>query len=63
VYKQPGISAGEIHRRAEHVPLRRQSRPLPRNGWLGGRRPVDLLDVEPDTVADAARREAAERVF
>jgi hypothetical protein len=30
VYKQPGISAGEIHRRAEHVPLRRQSRPLPR---------------------------------
>jgi Protein of unknown function (DUF2384) len=33
------------------------------NGWLGGRRPVDLLDAEPDTVADAARREAAERVF
>jgi hypothetical protein len=33
------------------------------NGWLGGRRPVDLLDAEPDAVADAARREAAERVF
>ena len=33
------------------------------NGWLGGRRPVDLLDGEPDTVVDAARREAAERVF
>lgn len=33
------------------------------NGWLGGRRPVDLLDAEPDSVADAARREAAERVF
>jgi hypothetical protein len=33
------------------------------NGWLGGRRPVDLLDAEPHAVADAARREAAERVF
>lgn len=33
------------------------------NGWLGGRRPVDLLDAEPDAVAEAARREAAERVF
>jgi hypothetical protein len=33
------------------------------NGWLGGRRPVDVLDAEPDAVADAARREAAERVF
>jgi hypothetical protein len=33
------------------------------NGWLGGRRPVDLLDSEPDAVAEAARREAAERVF
>ena len=32
------------------------------NGWLGGR-PVDVLDVEPDAVADATRREAAERVF
>jgi hypothetical protein len=33
------------------------------NGWLGGRRPVDLLDAEPDAVVDAAVREAAERVF
>lgn len=33
------------------------------NGWLGGRRPVDLLDAEPDAVVDAAGREAAERVF
>lgn len=33
------------------------------NGWLGGRRPVDVLDAEPDAVADTARREAAERVF
>jgi hypothetical protein len=33
------------------------------NGWLGGRRPVDLLDAEPDAVANAAAREAAERVF
>ena len=33
------------------------------NGWLGGRRPVDLLDAEPDAVVDAAAREAAERVF
>ena len=33
------------------------------DGWLGGRRPVDLLDADPDAVADAARREAAERVF
>jgi hypothetical protein len=33
------------------------------NGWLGGRRPVDLLDAEPDTVVDAAAREAAGRVF
>jgi Protein of unknown function (DUF2384) len=29
-------------------------------GWLGGRRPVDLLDTEPDAVAEAARREASE---
>jgi Protein of unknown function (DUF2384) len=33
------------------------------NGWLGGRRPVDLLDAEPDAVVEAARREAAGRVF
>jgi hypothetical protein len=33
------------------------------NGWLGGRRPVDLLDAEPDAVVNAAAREAAERVF
>jgi hypothetical protein len=28
------------------------------NGWLGGRRPVDLLRSEPETVARAAEREA-----
>jgi hypothetical protein len=33
------------------------------NGWLGGRRPVDQLDAEPDAVVEAAAREAAERVF
>jgi len=33
------------------------------NGWLGGGRPVDVLDAEPDAVVDAARREAAELVF
>lgn len=33
------------------------------SGWLGGRRPVDVLDAEPDAVADAARREVEERVF
>jgi Protein of unknown function (DUF2384) len=33
------------------------------NGWLGGRRPVDLLDAEAEAVLEAARREAAERVF
>ncbi len=33
------------------------------NGWLGGRRPIDLLDDEPDAVVQAARTEAAERVF
>lgn len=32
------------------------------NGWLGGRRPVDLLDDEPQAVIDAARREAEELV-
>ncbi|MGH2761784.1 MAG: hypothetical protein ACRDL4_04905 [Thermoleophilaceae bacterium] len=29
-------------------------------GWLGGRRPVDLLDEDPESVAEAARREAAD---
>jgi hypothetical protein len=29
-------------------------------GWLGGRRPVDLLDEEPDAVIEAARREIAD---
>jgi hypothetical protein len=33
------------------------------NGWLGGRRPVDLLDSEPDAVVEAAGHEATERVF
>jgi hypothetical protein len=33
------------------------------NGWLGGRRPVDLLDEDPGAVEDAARREAEELVF
>ena len=33
------------------------------NGWLGGRRPVDLLDEDPGAVEDAARREVAELVF
>jgi uncharacterized protein (DUF2384 family) len=33
------------------------------NGWLGSRRPVDLLESEPDAVVAAARREADERVF
>ena len=28
------------------------------NGWLGGRRPVDLLRIEPEAVARAAEREA-----
>jgi len=34
-----------------------------RNGWLGGRRPVDLLGSEPADVVTAAEREAEERVF
>lgn len=34
-----------------------------RNGWLGGRRPVDLLESDPARVLDAAEREAAGRVF
>jgi hypothetical protein len=33
------------------------------NGWLGGRRPVDLLDEDPGAVEDAARREVEEVVF
>lgn len=28
--------------------------------WLGGRRPVDLLDERPDAIVDAARREAGD---
>lgn len=28
-------------------------------GWLGGRRPVDLLDEDPEAVIEAAEREAA----
>jgi Protein of unknown function (DUF2384) len=33
------------------------------NGWLGGRRPVDLLDEDPGAVEAAARREVDELVF
>jgi hypothetical protein len=33
------------------------------NGWLGGRRPVDLLDEDPGAVEAAARREVEELVF
>ena len=33
------------------------------NGWLGGRRPVDLLEKEPAAVVNAAEREAEELVF
>lgn len=33
------------------------------NGWLAGRRPVDLLLEAPDRVVAAAEREAEERVF
>ena len=33
------------------------------SGWLGGRRPADLLDEDADAVVEAARREAQERVF
>ena len=32
------------------------------NGWLGGRRPVDLLDEEPEAVVAAAEREVGELV-
>jgi hypothetical protein len=33
------------------------------DGWLGGRRPVDLLKDEPERVVQAAEQEAAELVF
>jgi hypothetical protein len=33
------------------------------DGWLGGRRPVDLLKDEPEQVVQAAEQEAAELVF
>jgi len=33
------------------------------SGWLGGRRPVDLLESEPQSVIEAAEHEAAELVF
>jgi hypothetical protein len=32
-------------------------------GWLGGRRPVDLLESDPAAVAEAARHEAFDLVF
>lgn len=33
------------------------------SGWLGGRRPVDLLDSDPEAVIQAARHEAFDLVF
>lgn len=33
------------------------------SGWLGGRRPVELLESEPAAVAEAARHEAFDLVF
>lgn len=33
------------------------------NGYLGGKRPVDLLDTDPEAVADTVRYEALELVF
>ena len=36
---------------------------LSSNGWLGGRRPVDLLESDPAAVAAAARHEAFDLVF
>lgn len=33
------------------------------DGWLGGQRPVDLLVTAPERVLEAAKHEAAERVF
>jgi hypothetical protein len=33
------------------------------NGWLDGKRPVDLLKNEPEEVIQAAEQEAAELVF
>jgi hypothetical protein len=32
-------------------------------GWLNGQRPVDLLETDPEAVAEAADREAEELVF
>ena len=32
-------------------------------GWLGGRRPVDLLESHPEAVAEAARSEAADLFY
>ncbi len=36
---------------------------LSASGWLGGKRPVDLLDSDPAAVAEAARREIDDLVF
>jgi hypothetical protein len=33
------------------------------NGWLGGRRPVDVLDTDPAAISEAGRREAFDLVF
>lgn len=34
-----------------------------RSGWLGGRRPVDVLKDDPGAVVEAARRELFESIF
>ena len=33
------------------------------SGWLGGRRPVDVLKDDPEAVVEAARRELFESIF
>jgi len=33
------------------------------NGWLDRKRPIDLMDTEPDPVIEAARREVDEAIF
>jgi len=33
------------------------------NGWLGGRRPVDLLKTDPAAVSEAAKHEAFDLIF
>lgn len=33
------------------------------NGWLDGQRPVDVLDLHPDAVVEAASRKVTETLF